>query len=62
MVLTVTALQQESVMKSITVAVFALLAGALMLSNQEALASNRCDDGFGNTAAYSLAGSERRVG
>jgi hypothetical protein len=28
MVLTVTALQQESVMKSITVAVFALLAGA----------------------------------
>ncbi|MGA7331499.1 MAG: hypothetical protein WBX77_07230 [Pseudolabrys sp.] len=54
MVLTVTALQQESVMKSITVAVFALLAGALMLSNQEALASNRCDDGFGNTAACSL--------
>jgi hypothetical protein len=47
MVLTVTAQQQESVMKSITVAVFALLAGALMLSNQEALASNRCDDGFG---------------
>ena len=41
-------------MKSITVAVFALLAGALMLSNQEALASNRCDDGFGNTVAYSL--------
>ena len=41
-------------MKNITVAVFALLAGALMLSNQEALASNRCDDGFGNTVAYSL--------
>jgi hypothetical protein len=54
MVLTVTALQQESVMKSITVAVFALLAGALMLSNQEALARNCCDDGFGNTATYSI--------
>ena len=37
-------------MKSITVAVFALLAGAPMLSNQEALASNCCDDGIGNTA------------
>ena len=41
-------------MKSITVAVFALLAGALMLSNQEALAGDCCDDGFGNTAIYSL--------
>ena len=41
-------------MKSITVAVFALLAGALMLSNQEALARNCCDDGFGNTATYSI--------
>jgi len=39
-------------MKSITVAVFALLAGALMLSNQEALAGNCCD-GIGNTAIYS---------
>ena len=41
-------------MKSITVAVFALLAGALMLSTQEALAGDCCDDGFGNTAIYSL--------
>ena len=41
-------------MKSITVAVFALLAGAPMLSNQEALTSNCCDDGIGNTATYSL--------
>lgn len=38
MVLTVNTLQQESVMKNITVAVFALLAGALVLSYQEALA------------------------
>ena len=41
-------------MKSITVAVFTLLAGALMLSNQGALAGDCCDDGFGNTAIYSL--------
>jgi hypothetical protein len=40
-------------MKSITVAVFALLAGAVTLSNQEALARNCCDDGFGNAAIYS---------
>jgi len=40
-------------MKSITVAVFALLVGALTLSNQEAVAGNCCDDGFGNTAIYS---------
>jgi hypothetical protein len=40
-------------MKSITVAVFALLAGAPMLSNQEeALTSNCCDDGIGNTARW----------
>lgn len=30
------------------------LCAACRRSNQEALASNRCDDGFGNTAAYSL--------
>ena len=41
-------------MKSITVAVFALLAAVLMLSSQKALAGNCCDDGFGNTAKYSL--------
>jgi hypothetical protein len=40
-------------MKSITVAVFVLLAGALTLSDQEALAGNCCDDGFGNTSIYS---------
>ena len=41
-------------MKSIIVALFVLLAGALMFSKQEVLASNCCDDGFGNTATYSL--------
>ena len=41
-------------MKSITVAVFALLAAVLMLSSQKALAGNCCDDGFGNTPKYSL--------
>ena len=40
-------------MKSITVAVFVLLAGALTLPNQEALAGNCCDDGIGDTAIYS---------
>jgi hypothetical protein len=40
--------------KSITVAVFVLLAGALTLSDQEALAGNCCDDGLGDTAIYSL--------
>ena len=29
-------------------------AGVLMLSSQKALAGNCCDDGFGNTAKYSL--------
>jgi hypothetical protein len=43
-------------MKSITVAVCALLAGALMLTDQEALAGNCCDDGFGNTSIYALSG------
>ncbi|MEA2923245.1 MAG: hypothetical protein QOI46_1836 [Alphaproteobacteria bacterium] len=43
-------------MKSITVAVFALLAGTLMLSNHEALAGSCCDDGIGNTAVYALSG------
>ena len=41
-------------MKGITVTVFALLAGILMLSDREALAGNCCDGGFGNTAIYSL--------
>jgi hypothetical protein len=41
-------------MKSIPVAVFALLAGTLMLSGREALAGNCCDDGFGNTAISAL--------
>jgi hypothetical protein len=40
--------------KSITIAFFALLAGALMLSDQEALAGNCCDGGFGKAAIYSL--------
>jgi hypothetical protein len=34
--------------------VFALLAAVLMLSSQKAPAGNCCDDGFGNTAKYSL--------
>jgi hypothetical protein len=54
MVFTVTAaVAGECVMKSITVAVFVLLAGALTLPNQEALAGNCCDDGIGDTAIYS---------
>jgi len=40
--------------KRITIAALALLAGALMLSNQEALAGNCCDGGFGKAAIYSL--------
>ena len=40
-------------MKSITVVISALLAGAVTLSNQAALAGNCCNDGFGNTAIYS---------
>jgi hypothetical protein len=39
-------------MKGMIVAVFALLAGALMLPDQEALAGNCRDDGFGDTAIY----------
>ena len=41
-------------MKSITVVVLALLAGAVTLSNQAALAGNCCNDRFENTAIYSL--------
>jgi hypothetical protein len=41
-------------MKSITVVVLALLAGAVTLSNQAALAGNCCNDGVGNTAIYSF--------
>jgi hypothetical protein len=45
-------LQRENVVKKrLTIAVFALLASALMISNQEALAGGCCDAGFGN---YSL--------
>jgi hypothetical protein len=46
--------RENVVKKRITVAVFALLAAALILSSQEALAGNCCNGGFGTPAVYSL--------
>jgi hypothetical protein len=54
MVLTVTAAAAGECCEKHNSRGIALLAGALMLSNQEVLAGDCCDDGFGNTAIYSL--------
>jgi hypothetical protein len=46
--------RENVVEKRITVAVLALLAAALILSSQEALAGNCCNGGLGTPAIYSL--------
>jgi hypothetical protein len=40
--------------KRVTIVIFALLAGSLILFNQEASAGNCCDGGFERAAIYSL--------